>query len=147
MTNAIHQSTVNHIVFLSREHLVNLGACSDGLGLFDAGIVDQNVLGSHRLGRLIVACAEEGDIDLHGDVLNHEFTFEQDGRTVGTTTRRCTTVDPTGVKFSSAPLLGLPLRSALLGTLSSPELAPFSAIPSTPGSQAGTSIRLRGRVR
>lgn len=32
--------------------------------------------------------AEEGDIDLHGDVLNHEFTFEQDGRTVGTTTRR-----------------------------------------------------------
>jgi len=36
MTNAIHQSTVNHRVFLSREHLVNLGACNGGLGLFDA---------------------------------------------------------------------------------------------------------------
>jgi uncharacterized protein YxjI len=32
--------------------------------------------------------AEDGDVDLRGDVLNHEFTFEQDGRAVGTTTRR-----------------------------------------------------------
>lgn len=32
--------------------------------------------------------AEDGDIDLHGDVLNHEFTFERDRRAVGTTTRR-----------------------------------------------------------
>jgi uncharacterized protein YxjI len=32
--------------------------------------------------------AEEGDIDLHGDVLNHEFTFEHAGQVVGTTTRR-----------------------------------------------------------
>ena len=31
--------------------------------------------------------SEDGDIDLHGDVLNHEFTFERDGRAVGTTTR------------------------------------------------------------
>ena len=30
-----------------------------GLGLFDAGILDQNLVGAHRLGRLIVACAEE----------------------------------------------------------------------------------------
>ena len=30
-----------------------------GLGLFDAGILDQNMVGAHRLGRLIVACAEE----------------------------------------------------------------------------------------
>jgi cyanophycinase-like exopeptidase len=30
-----------------------------GLGLFEAGILDQNMLGSGRLGRLIVACAEE----------------------------------------------------------------------------------------
>ncbi|MFO1075604.1 MAG: cyanophycinase [Geminicoccaceae bacterium] len=30
-----------------------------GLGLFRAGILDQNMVGSHRLGRLIVACAEE----------------------------------------------------------------------------------------
>jgi uncharacterized protein YxjI len=32
--------------------------------------------------------AEDGDVDIQGDVLNHEFTFEQDGRAVGTTTRR-----------------------------------------------------------
>jgi uncharacterized protein YxjI len=32
--------------------------------------------------------SEDGDIDMHGDVLNHEFTFERDGRAVGTTTRR-----------------------------------------------------------
>ena len=32
---------------------------SPGLGLFDAGILDQNLVGAHRLGRLIVACAEE----------------------------------------------------------------------------------------
>jgi uncharacterized protein YxjI len=32
--------------------------------------------------------AEDGDIDLQGDVLNHEFTFEKDGQAVGTTTRR-----------------------------------------------------------
>lgn len=32
--------------------------------------------------------AEDGDVDIQGDVLNHEFTFEQDGRPVGTTTRR-----------------------------------------------------------
>jgi cyanophycinase len=30
-----------------------------GLGLFDAGILDQNLVTAHRLGRLIVACAEE----------------------------------------------------------------------------------------
>lgn len=30
-----------------------------GLGLFDAGILDQNMVGGNRLGRLIVACAEE----------------------------------------------------------------------------------------
>ena len=32
--------------------------------------------------------AEDGDIDLQGDVLNHEFTFEKNGQAVGTTTRR-----------------------------------------------------------
>ncbi|MFO1038622.1 MAG: cyanophycinase [Geminicoccaceae bacterium] len=30
-----------------------------GLGFFDAGILDQNIVASRRLGRLIVACAEE----------------------------------------------------------------------------------------
>ena len=30
-----------------------------GLGLFDGGILDQNMVSAHRLGRLIVACAEE----------------------------------------------------------------------------------------
>ena len=53
----------------SSEDALRYGVASDdahpgllvepGLGLFDAGILDQNVLGSHRLGRLIVACAEE----------------------------------------------------------------------------------------
>lgn len=33
----------------------------DGLGLFGGGIVDQNLLGGNRLGRLIVACAEENE--------------------------------------------------------------------------------------
>ena len=32
--------------------------------------------------------AEDGDIDLRGDMLNHEFTFERDGQVIGTTTRR-----------------------------------------------------------
>ena len=32
--------------------------------------------------------SEDGDVDLHGDVLNHEFTFAKDGQDVGTTTRR-----------------------------------------------------------
>lgn len=32
--------------------------------------------------------AETGDIDLQGDILNHEFTFERGGQPVGTTTRR-----------------------------------------------------------
>jgi uncharacterized protein YxjI len=31
---------------------------------------------------------DSGDIDIHGDVLNHEFTFTKGGETVGTTTRR-----------------------------------------------------------
>jgi cyanophycinase len=31
----------------------------EGVGLFDLGIVDQNLVGRNRLGRLIVACAEE----------------------------------------------------------------------------------------
>ena len=53
----------------SSEDALRYGVASDdshpgllvepGLGLFDAGIIDQNVLRSHRLGRLIVACAEE----------------------------------------------------------------------------------------
>jgi cyanophycinase len=53
----------------SSEDALRYGVASDdshpgllvepGLGLFDAGILDQNVLGAHRLGRLIVACAEE----------------------------------------------------------------------------------------
>jgi hypothetical protein len=30
-----------------------------GLGLFGAGLLDQNLIGARRLGRLIVACAEE----------------------------------------------------------------------------------------
>ena len=32
--------------------------------------------------------AEQGDVDLVGDVLNHEFTLAQDGHTIGTATRR-----------------------------------------------------------
>lgn len=32
----------------------------EGVGLFGAGIIDQNLFSSRRLGRLIVACAEEG---------------------------------------------------------------------------------------
>ena len=53
----------------SSEEALRYGLASDdshpgllvepGLGLFDAGILDQNLLGAHRLGRLIVACAEE----------------------------------------------------------------------------------------
>jgi len=35
-----------------------------------------------------IEVAEDGDIDLRGDVLNHEFTFERDGQAIGTTTRR-----------------------------------------------------------
>ena len=42
----------------------------EGIGLFGGGIVDQNLLGGNRLGRLIVACAEEserfGDRHLRG---------------------------------------------------------------------------------
>ena len=33
----------------------------EGIGLFGGGIVDQNLLAGNRLGRLIVACAEEGE--------------------------------------------------------------------------------------
>ena len=29
-----------------------------------------------------------GDVEIHGDMLNHEFSFERAGATVGTTTRR-----------------------------------------------------------
>ncbi len=36
--------------------------------------------------------AEDGDIDLRGDIFNHEFTFEKGGRDVGTTTRRWVSV-------------------------------------------------------
>ena len=53
----------------SSEEALRYGVASDeshpgllvepGLGLFDAGILDQNLVGAHRLGRLIVACAEE----------------------------------------------------------------------------------------
>jgi cyanophycinase len=53
----------------SSEDALRYGVASDdshpgllvepGLGLFDAGILDQNLVGAHRLGRLIVACAEE----------------------------------------------------------------------------------------
>ncbi len=33
----------------------------EGIGLFGGGIVDQNLIGGNRLGRLVVACAEEGE--------------------------------------------------------------------------------------
>ena len=33
----------------------------EGIGLFGGGIVDQNLVGGNRLGRLVVACAEEGE--------------------------------------------------------------------------------------
>ncbi|MFO1142209.1 MAG: hypothetical protein U1E59_07440 [Amaricoccus sp.] len=33
----------------------------EGVGLFGGGIVDQNLVGGNRLGRLIVACAEENE--------------------------------------------------------------------------------------
>jgi len=33
----------------------------EGIGLFGGGIVDQNLLGGSRLGRLVVACAEESE--------------------------------------------------------------------------------------
>ena len=53
----------------SSEDALRYGVASDdshpgllvepGLGLFDGGILDQNMVSAHRLGRLIVACAEE----------------------------------------------------------------------------------------
>ncbi len=36
-------------------------AIQEGVGLFGGGIVDQNLIGGERLGRLIVACAEENE--------------------------------------------------------------------------------------
>ncbi len=33
----------------------------EGLGIFGGGIVDQNLIGGNRLGRLVVACAEESE--------------------------------------------------------------------------------------
>ena len=36
-------------------------AIQEGVGLFAGGIVDQNLLSSRRLGRLIIACAEESE--------------------------------------------------------------------------------------
>ena len=49
-----------------------------GLGLFGAGIVDQNLGSAHRLGRMVVACAEEGVryglglLEDSGVVANHD---------------------------------------------------------------------------
>jgi len=58
------------------------------------------------------------------------------------------TVDPTGVKFSSAPLLGLPERAFMNGSLATTETANFSSIPSAPGVVNGTGLGgLRGRGR
>jgi cyanophycinase len=36
-------------------------AIQEGVGLFGGGVVDQNLIGGRRLGRLIVACAEESE--------------------------------------------------------------------------------------
>jgi cyanophycinase len=36
-------------------------AIQEGVGLFGGGIVDQNLIGGERLGRLVVACAEENE--------------------------------------------------------------------------------------
>lgn len=36
-------------------------AIQEGIGLFAGGIVDQNLIGHERLGRLVVACAEENE--------------------------------------------------------------------------------------
>lgn len=36
-------------------------AIQEGIGLFGGGIVDQNLIGGGRLGRLVVACAEENE--------------------------------------------------------------------------------------
>jgi hypothetical protein len=33
----------------------------EGVGMFGGGIVDQNLIGGNRLGRLVVACAEESE--------------------------------------------------------------------------------------
>ncbi len=33
----------------------------EGIGLFGGGIIDQNIMAGNRLGRLVVACAEEGE--------------------------------------------------------------------------------------
>ncbi|MBP7243375.1 cyanophycinase [Amaricoccus sp.] len=36
-------------------------AIQEGVGLFGGGVIDQNILGGERLGRLLVACAEENE--------------------------------------------------------------------------------------
>ncbi|MDT9165618.1 hypothetical protein RSW31_24380, partial [Escherichia coli] len=36
-------------------------AIQEGIGLFASGIIDQNLLHHDRLGRLVVACAEESE--------------------------------------------------------------------------------------
>jgi hypothetical protein len=97
--------------------------------------------------------------DTGGATPNIDYTFQSclyynflDGNYSGGTTyddwsEWSVLVDPTGVKLTMTPVIGLPFRAIPNSGLPSTVKAALSRIPSTPGIQAPLPLRLRGRTR
>ena len=90
----------------------------EGIGLFSGGIVDQNLIGGNRLGRLIVACAEESErfgIGVFEDsavIASHAGTRL---RPPGCRASLLVEIDPTALELQNDSFVARGVRLTVLG--------------------------------
>ncbi len=90
----------------------------EGIGLFGSGIIDQNLVSGNRLGRLIVACAEEGERFGIGVCEDSSVVISQSGsrlRAAGKHGFVLVEVDPTELVLHSDSFIAKGIKLTLLG--------------------------------
>jgi cyanophycinase len=91
----------------------------EGVGLFGGGIVDQNLIDGNRLGRLVVACAEESERYGIGICEDSSVVASQAGTRLEAAGRHgfvLVEVDPAGLDLQSDSFLVRGVRLTLLGS-------------------------------
>ena len=114
----------------------------EGVGLFGGGIVDQNLIGGNRLGRLVVACAEESErfgIGIFEDsavIATHAGTrLEAAGRQGFVLVE----IDPTALVLQSDSFVANGIRLTVLGPGDRADLASGLIERTAPGARRRSS--------
>lgn len=116
----------------------------EGIGLFGGGIIDQNLISSNRLGRLVVACAEEGERYGIGICEDSAVVTSESGNRLEARGKHgfvLIEVDPHNLVLQSDSFIANGIRLTLLGPGDSVDLSSATVRRASPSQTSPTLLR------